>query len=204
MSKTESYFPQNTAITAPFFSRRDRPGAERRAGVGRRLADAEEGAQRLGADKRMRGSQRDAGHPLRLVGDRGDEAGEAAPAVERRAAARASLQRRDDKLHTFVYVWCSIAGMAKLWLGKEEAVGWLRRSIETNGNDPMSHFWLAAALARLGRLSEARSEAQAGLAMNLTFTIARLRASAPSDSPVRMAGGGRLVDGLRKAGVPEQ
>ena len=106
---------------------------------------------------------------------------------------------------TLVYVWCTIAGMAKLWLGKEEeAVGWLRRSIETNRNDPMSHFCLAAALARLGWLPEARSEAQARLAMNPAFTIARLRASAPSDNPARMAGGERLVDGLRKAGVPEE
>jgi tetratricopeptide (TPR) repeat protein len=102
----------------------------------------------------------------------------------------------------FVYVWCTIAGMAKLLLGKEEeAVDWLRRSIETNRNHPLSHFCLAAALARLGRLPEARSEVQSGLAMNPTFTIARLRASAPL---ARMTGGERLVDDLRKAGVPEQ
>jgi tetratricopeptide (TPR) repeat protein len=89
-------------------------------------------------------------------------------------------------------------------LGKEEeAATWLRRSIETNTNNPMSHFYLAAALARLGRIHEARSEAQAGLAMNPTFTIARVRASAPSDDPARIAKGERFIDGLRKAGVPE-
>jgi tetratricopeptide (TPR) repeat protein len=105
---------------------------------------------------------------------------------------------------TLANVWCAIAGMAKLWLGQEEeAVGWLRRSIEANVNDPLSRFCLAASLARLGRLPEARSEAQAGLAMNPTFTIARFRSSAPSDSPAFRIGGERLIDGMRKAGVPE-
>ena len=56
----------------------------------------------------------------------------------------------------------------------------------------------------LGRLPEARPEAQAGLAMNPTFTIARLRASVPSDSPARITTLERVIDGLRKAGVPEE
>ena len=42
----------------------------------------------------------------------------------------------------------------------------------------MAHFVLAAALARLGRLAEARSEADAGLAITPTFNIARMRAGA--------------------------
>jgi len=106
---------------------------------------------------------------------------------------------------TLAYVWCGIAGIARFYLGKEEeAVAWLRRSIETNRNDPMSHFFLAAALARLGRIPEARSQAQAGLAMNPTFTIARVRAGVPSDNPARIAVRDPFIDGLRKAGVPEQ
>ena len=106
---------------------------------------------------------------------------------------------------TLVYLRCMFAGWAKLYLGKEEeAVAWLRRSIETNPNLPMSHFFLAAALAHLGRLPEAQSEVRAGLAMNPTFTIARLRASRSSDNPTAAAGGERLIDGLRKAGVLEE
>ena len=105
---------------------------------------------------------------------------------------------------TFAYQWCSIAGRAKLYLGKEEAaIAWLRRSIETNRNYPMSHFFLAAALARLGRLPEARSEARTGLAINPTFTISRFRASTASDNPTAVAGRERIIDGLRKAGVSE-
>ena len=53
-----------------------------------------------------------------------------------------------------VYLWCMYAGWAKLYLGEEEeALAWLRRSIETNRNLPLSRFFLAAALARLGRTS---------------------------------------------------
>jgi tetratricopeptide (TPR) repeat protein len=103
------------------------------------------------------------------------------------------------------YVFFIYAGLAKLHLGcDEEAVAWLRRSIEANRNNPMSHFLLAAALARLGRPSEAKSEVSAGLAINPTFTIARLRAAPSTDNPVANAGGERVIDGLRKAGLPEE
>ena len=67
----------------------------------------------------------------------------------------------------------------------------------------MPHFWLAAALARLGRLEEAREAARAGLELNPSFTIARLRSLAFSDNPVYLAGRERLYEGLRLAGVPE-
>jgi TolB-like protein/class 3 adenylate cyclase len=114
-------------------------------------------------------------------------------------ALRLSPRDRD------VYLWCHFAGLAKFQLGREEeAVVWLRRSIEADRNYPNSHFILGAALAHLGRLPEARSEAQVGLAMNPTFTITRLRASVPSDSPARIAGLERVIDGLRKAGAPEE
>ena len=62
------------------------------------------------------------------------------------------------------------AGMAKNQLGSyEQAVAWFRRAIEANRNFPQSHFSMAAALAQLGRLDEARcrrqgrSRAQPGL-----------------------------------------
>ena len=74
---------------------------------------------------------------------------------------------------TLVYLWCMFAGIAKLYLGKDdEAVAWLRQSLETNTNNPSAHFLLAAALARLGRPPEAHSEVQAGFAINPSFSIA--------------------------------
>ena len=69
-------------------------------------------------------------------------------------------------------------GIAKLQLGADaEAVAWLRRGIEANRNYPFTHFLLAAALAQLGALDEARAAAQAGLALDPTFTIRRFRAA---------------------------
>ena len=107
---------------------------------------------------------------------------------------------------TYAFLWYFIAGASKLRLGsEEEAVAWLRRSVETNPSFPGSHFFLASALAHLGRLPEANSEAQAGLAISPTLTISRFRAGAPGDdNPVGLAGYERVLDGLRKAGVPEQ
>jgi tetratricopeptide (TPR) repeat protein len=105
---------------------------------------------------------------------------------------------------TFAFVWAHIASGAKLALGAdEEAVAWCRRSIESNGNFPLSHFHLAAALAHLGRLDEARAEVQAGLALDPKFTLGRYRAGAASNNPTFLAKRERLHDGMRKAGVPE-
>ena len=93
-------------------------------------------------------------------------------------------------------------GFAKLHSGRdEEAVAWLNRSIELNPNDPVAHFCLAAALAHLGHLEEAREAARAGLELDPSFTIARLRRSmAFSDNPVFLAGRERVYEGMRMAG----
>jgi len=65
---------------------------------------------------------------------------------------------------------------------------------------------LAAALAQLGRLDEARSAVKAGLALNPTYAISRARAARTtrSDNPTYLAQLEHILDGLRKAGVPEQ
>ena len=90
------------------------------------------------------------------------------------------LSPRDSQVH----VWCIYAGMAKFLRGKEEeAVDWLLRSIESNRNHPISHLLLAAILARLGQLADARSEVQACLDIAPTMTIAPVRAIATSDHP---------------------
>jgi TolB-like protein/Flp pilus assembly protein TadD len=103
-----------------------------------------------------------------------------------------------------VMAWMTFAGFAKLQLGAdEEAVARFRRSVEINRNHPRTHFWLAAALAHLGRLDEARSALNAGLALDPTFTIARFSTGAPSDNPRVRATWRRIRDGLRKAGMPE-
>jgi len=96
------------------------------------------------------------------------------------------------------------AGFAKLLLGAdEEAVARLRRSVEMNRNFPLAHFYLAAALAHLGRHDEARSAVQAGLALDPTFTISRFHARASSDNSTYLTQRERISDGMRKAGLPE-
>jgi TolB-like protein/tetratricopeptide (TPR) repeat protein len=97
------------------------------------------------------------------------------------------------------------AGEAKLLLGDDEkAVAWLRGAIERNPNQPLAHFYLAAALARLGQPEEARAETRAGLALDPKFTIARARAYSESDNPTYLAQRDRLFESMRKAGVPER
>ena len=107
---------------------------------------------------------------------------------------------------TLTYVWVSHAGLAKLHLGSyEQAVGWCRRAIEANRNYPQPHFVLGAALARLGRLDEAHSAVKAGLALNPAFTVSRAGTlwTATSDDPTYLAQLEPILEGLRKAGVPE-
>ena len=108
---------------------------------------------------------------------------------------------------TSTYIWMSHVGMAKNHLGSwEQAAAWFRRATEANRNYPLAFFQLAAALAQLGRLDEARSAVKAGLALNPAFSISRVRAAwtAMSDDPTYLAGLEPVFEGMRKAGVPEQ
>jgi TolB-like protein/class 3 adenylate cyclase len=108
---------------------------------------------------------------------------------------------------TLAYTWMTYAGIAKNRLGSyEQAVAWFRRAIEANRNYPLPNFALAAALAQLGRLDEARSAVKGGLALNPAFAISRARAqwTAMSDNPTYLAQLEPVLEGLRKAGVPEQ
>ena len=98
------------------------------------------------------------------------------------------------------------AGLAKLHLGNwEQAAAWFRRAIEANRNFPQAYFSLAAALAQLGRLDEARSAAKAGLALDPAFAISRARAAPTvmSDDPTYLAQLEPIFEGMRNAGVPE-
>ena len=104
-------------------------------------------------------------------------------------------------------VWMTNAGTAKNHLGSyEQAVAWFRRAIEANRNFPQAYFSLAAALAHLGRLDEARSAVKAGIALNPAFSISRARAlwTARSDDPTYLAQLEPIFEGLRKAGMPEE
>ena len=110
------------------------------------------------------------------------------------------LSPRDVAAHH----WMSSAGTAKLHLRKdEEAVAWFRRAIDANRNFAFTHLSLAAALAHLGRMDEARAAAKAGLGLEPSFTIGRFSAGARSDNPVYLAGRDRIYEGMRRTGIPE-
>jgi tetratricopeptide (TPR) repeat protein len=97
-----------------------------------------------------------------------------------------------------------LVGIAKSQVGAyAEAVAWLRRSIDANRNVPYTHFNLAAALALLGRLDEARAAAQAGLVLDPGFTIRRFQRSLSSDNPIYLVKRERVYEGMRVAGLPE-
>jgi TolB-like protein len=101
-----------------------------------------------------------------------------------------------------VYRWLHWTGLAKLMIGADaEAVAWLRRSLETNRNNPLAHFHLGAALVLVQEPDEARAAVQEGLTLDPTFTIRRMRRM--SDHPTFRAEGKRIRDGMRMAGVPE-
>jgi len=123
--------------------------------------------------------------------------------TEAHVAEALRLSPRD----TWAYACMNMVGLAKLHLGSyEQAVAWFRRSKEANRNYPSAYFNMAAALAHLGRLDEANSAVQTGLALNPAYTVSRVRAAwtARSDDPTYLAQLEPIFDGMRKAGVPEQ
>jgi len=110
------------------------------------------------------------------------------------------LSPRDEGVHRWM---CSV-GLAKLHLdANAEAVVWLRRSLKANPNYPFAHFVLAAALSLVGELDEARTVAKAGLALDPTFTIRRLKGfPLTGDAKFRVATK-RVIRGMRMAGILE-
>ena len=107
---------------------------------------------------------------------------------------------------TSAFLWLMFVGAAKIYLGShEEAIVWLRRSIEANRNNPLSHVFLAAALAVLGRPDEARAAARAALSLNPQLTIARFEVffAQFSENQINLAGRDRIIEGVRTAGVPD-
>jgi TolB-like protein/class 3 adenylate cyclase len=116
--------------------------------------------------------------------------------------------RRLSPRDTLAYRWMAIAGIAKNLLGSwEQAVTRFRRSIEANRNIyAIAYFHLAAALANTGRLVEAHSAVRAGLALNPAFPVSRAPAAwtAMSDDQTFLVQLKPILEGMRKAGVPEE
>jgi tetratricopeptide (TPR) repeat protein len=94
------------------------------------------------------------------------------------------------------------------WLGHalhsleryEEAAAAYRRVISRNPDFFYAHLFLAAAYAQLGRMEEAKAEAAAAMRINAGPWAQRCARHLPYKDAAALA---RLLDGMRKAGVPE-
>jgi TolB-like protein/Flp pilus assembly protein TadD len=82
----------------------------------------------------------------------------------------------------------------------EQAVEWAKQTIEATPDFPLGWRYLAASLALLGRMEEARTARDQLLRVMPHENLRFARAVLPSTNPDRLE---RFVDGLRKAGVPE-
>jgi len=100
-------------------------------------------------------------------------------------------------------VWVAYIALSKIHLGAyDDALNLYRRSIELNRNYATGRFYFAATLVEFGRLDEAKSEVKAALALNPNFTLRRYRDGAQSDNPVFLKRRERIIEDMRKAGVP--
>ena len=123
-----------------------------------------------------------------------------AEATERHVAEALRLSPRDWR----AYQWFGWIARSKLFLGAlDDAIAWCRRSVEANPNFPVLRFHFAAALALRSRVGEAREQVKAGLAMIPRFTISRYRATPANDNPIFLASREQIIEGMRRAGVPE-
>jgi TolB-like protein/class 3 adenylate cyclase len=107
---------------------------------------------------------------------------------------------------TSAFLWMTAVGAAEIFLGHyDQAVVWLRRSIEANRNNPLTHVFLAAALAILGRPDEAQAAARAALVHNPQLTIARFKVffAQFNENQFNIAGRDLIIESVRRAGVPE-
>jgi adenylate cyclase len=97
--------------------------------------------------------------------------------------------------------WLGSMGNAYYMLKRyREVVPLLREYGSRAPNVQVIHIWLAAAYAQLGQHDEARAEAAEILRMNPGFTIARWKVTAVYKN---LEDTEHLLDGLRKAGLPE-
>jgi adenylate cyclase len=88
----------------------------------------------------------------------------------------------------------------------DQAIEWARRAIAINPNFDPPLFILAAALALAGHDAEARDAEQRRAAFSKVKNVAVLKAFAPPPSadPRTRATFDRIIEGLHKAGMPEE
>jgi adenylate cyclase len=116
-----------------------------------------------------------------------------------KAIEQAKLQMRLDPFHP--HFAPLIAGEANYVLREyREAQRWLREATGRAPNHQYGHAFLAATYAQLGQLDDARAEAAEVMRVNPSYTIGKQRQVSVMRRSEDVE---HLVDGLRKAGLPE-
>ncbi len=97
--------------------------------------------------------------------------------------------------------YARVLGYAHFTQGRyQAAIEGFTRAIERNPGAQRTHMWLAASYALSGQLEEAQWEVQEVLALDPEFSLTRISQAVPYKDPAHLE---RLVDALRKAGLPE-
>ena len=101
-------------------------------------------------------------------------------------------------------MWVSHSELSKAHIqlaDYEAALGWARRSVEKHADNLPAHHVLIASLAQLDRIDEANAALNQLLELDPGLTIKRLLDIFPLSRYRNLDG---MLDGLRKAGLPEQ
>ena len=92
-------------------------------------------------------------------------------------------------------------GQSHFSLGRyEDAIAALKRRLIRNPETDVSRVLIAAAHGHLGRIDEARAEWAEVMRVNPEYSLEHKRKILPYKNPADFE---RIVDGLRKAGLPE-
>jgi len=112
------------------------------------------------------------------------------------------LSPRDPRL----YVFQLQKGFALVILHQDhQSIEWLRRAVAGAPQWPLPQALLAAVLALTGNEADARETLKHYLSLGGTRarTITQWTGQSPSNNPVYLAYAARVIEGLRKAGLPE-
>jgi adenylate cyclase len=98
------------------------------------------------------------------------------------------------------YYMCSLHSLLAHW---DQAIEWCEKSITGNPQVFYPYINLAASYAWAGRDKEAKDAAAQLQKLYPGFTVQTVAGAPPTDDPTYKAQFQRLIEGLRKAGVPE-
>jgi len=148
----------------------------------------------LAIDSNFAGAHWDLGYDLTLTG----RAAEALPELE--TALR--LSPRDPARNIWELLICDAHAHLAQW---DQAIEWCRKSIATGPSTNWAYANLAAAYGWTGRDADARAVVTELLKVTPGFTVQSWAAwrSQSSDDPTYLREQSGIVEGLRKAGVPE-